>query len=80
MLFPINFQSHEQIKYLFQIITIPKINYNFFENDLVGWSLHNYFFVLRACEIPRSVSKTVNNFFHYGLHLRPKNKQHIQRR
>ena len=27
---------------------------------------------LRACEIPRSVSKTVNNFFHYGLHLRPK--------
>ena len=28
--------------------------------------------ILRACEIPRSVSKTVNNFFHYGLHLRPK--------
>ena len=28
--------------------------------------------VLRACEIPRSVSKTVNNFFHYSLHLRPK--------
>ena len=27
---------------------------------------------LRACEIPRSVSKTVNNFFHDGLHLRPK--------
>ena len=36
--------------------------------------------ILRACEIPRSVSKTVNNFFHYGLHLRPKKKQHIQRR
>ena len=35
---------------------------------------------LRACEIPRSVSKTVNNFFHYGLHLRPKKKQHVQRR
>ena len=32
---------------------------------------------LRTCEIPRSVSKTVNNFFHYGLHLRPKKKQHI---
>ena len=31
-------------------------------------------FNLRACEIPRSVSKTVNNFFHYGLHLRPKKK------
>ena len=30
--------------------------------------------MLRACEIPRSVSKTVNNFFHYGLHLRPKKK------
>ena len=29
---------------------------------------------LRACEIPRSVSKTVNNFFHYGLYLRPKKK------
>ena len=28
--------------------------------------------ILRACEIPRSVSKTVNNFFHYGLHLRLK--------
>ena len=28
----------------------------------------------------RSVSKTVNIFFHYGLHLRPKKKQHIQRR
>ena len=27
---------------------------------------------LRACEIPWLVSKTVNNFFHYGLHLRPK--------
>ena len=30
---------------------------------------------LRACEIPRSVSKTINNFFHYGLHLRPKKKE-----
>ena len=30
------------------------------------------FFPIRACEIPRSVSKTVNNFLHYGLHLRPK--------
>ena len=30
--------------------------------------------LLRACEILRSVSKTVNNFFHYGLHLRPKKK------
>ena len=29
---------------------------------------------LRACEIPRSVSKTVNNFFHYGLHWRLKKK------
>ena len=29
---------------------------------------------LRACEIPRSISKTVNNFFHYDLHLRPKKK------
>ena len=29
---------------------------------------------LRACEISRSVSKAVNNFFHYGLHLRPKKK------
>ena len=29
---------------------------------------------LRACKIPRSVSKTVINFFHYGLHLRPKKK------
>ena len=28
--------------------------------------------LLRACKIPRSVSKTVINFFHYGLHLRPK--------
>ena len=36
--------------------------------------------LLRACEIPRSVSKTVHNFFHYGLHLRPKKKQHVQRR
>ena len=26
----------------------------------------------KACEIPRLVLKTVNNFFHYGLHLRPK--------
>ena len=29
---------------------------------------------LRACEIPRSVSKTVNNFFHHCLHLQPKKK------
>ena len=36
--------------------------------------------ILRACEIPRSVSKTVNNFFHYGVHLRPKKKQHVHRR
>ena len=35
---------------------------------------------IRACEIPRSVSKTVYNFFHYGLHLQPKKKQHVQRR
>ena len=33
------------------------------------------FFFLRACEIPRSVSKTVNNLFHYGLHLRPKKRE-----
>ena len=32
--------------------------------------------VLRAYEIPRSVSKTVNNFFHYGLHLLPKKITH----
>ena len=38
------------------------------------------FGILRACEIPRSVSKTVNNFFHYGLHLQPKKKQHVQQR
>ena len=31
---------------------------------------------LRAYEIPRSVSRTVNNFFHYGLHLRPKKATH----
>ena len=35
-------------------------------------------YTLRACEIPRSVSKTVNDFFHYGFHLRPNKKQHIQ--
>ena len=44
--------------------------------------LHSIVFhiALRACEIPRSVSKTINNFFHYGLHVRPKKKQHVQRR
>ena len=41
----------------------PLLPGNFQKNLKIG---------LRACEIPRSVSKTVNNFFHYGLHLRPK--------
>ena len=39
------------------------------------WERHTenvFHIVIRTCEIPRSVSKTVNNFFHYGLHLRPK--------
>ena len=42
------------------------------------WKLVCLFFrlSLRACKIPRSVSKTVNNFFHYGLHLRPKKATH----
>ena len=36
--------------------------------------ISTFHITLRACEIPRSVSKTVNNFFHYELHLRPKKK------
>ena len=38
--------------------------------------MSSFHITLRACEIPRSVSKTVNNFFYYGLHLRPKKATH----
>ena len=56
-----------------------------FENVMSNEKLRVYtaaasFLEFRACEIPRSVSKTVNNFFHYRVHLRPKKKQHVQRR
>ena len=44
--------------------------------EAISLALHSrpsvWHIAVRACEIPRSVSKTVNNFFYYGLHLRPK--------
>ena len=36
--------------------------------------LHSIVFHMLLSEIPRSISKTANNFFHYGFHLRPKKK------
>ena len=49
----------------------------FFKGKVQAWNflgLFGSFTPLKACEIPRSVSKTVNNFFHYGFHLQPKKK------
>ena len=61
----------------FGIITLKKKVVE--STNLVVAGCHSHK-LLRECEIPWSVSKTVNNFFRYGLQLRPKKKQHIQQR
>ena len=60
-------RCHSGFLYLFRQVVLQKIY-----SKVLSWRVSVLSLPLRACEIPRSVSKTVNNIFHDGLHLRPK--------